>query len=56
MVVDDRAFKITPMPETMTTEAFRNPARKSTAYFTTYEYAFQQDPFFNVAYIFAPKA
>lgn len=56
MVVDDRAFKITPMPDTMTTEAFRNPARRSTAYFTTYEYAFQQDPFFNVAYIFAPKA
>lgn len=56
MVVDNRAFKITPMPDTMTTEAFRNPARKSTAYFTTYEYAFQQDPFFNVAYIFAPKA
>lgn len=55
MVVDNRAFKITPMPDTMTTEAFRNPARKSTAYFTTYEYAFQQDPFFNVAYIFAPK-
>lgn len=56
MVVDNRAFKITPMPDTMTTEAFRNPARKSTAYFTTYEYAFQQDPFFNVSYIFAPKA
>ena len=56
MVVDNRAFKITPMPDTLTTEAFRNPARKSTAYFTTYEYAFQHDPFFNVAYIFAPKA
>lgn len=55
MVVDNRAFKITPMPDTLTTEAFRNPARKSTAYFTTYEYAFQADPFFNVAYIFAPK-
>lgn len=56
MVVDNRAFKITPMPDTMTTEAFRNPARKSTAYFTTYEYAFQADPFFNISYIFAPKA
>lgn len=56
MVVDNRAFKITPMPDTLTTEAFRNPARKSTAYFTTYEYAFQHDPFFDVAYIFAPKA
>lgn len=55
MVVDNRAFKITPMPDTLTTEAFRNPARKSTAYFTTYEYAFQHDPFFNVAYIFAPQ-
>lgn len=56
MVVDNRAFKITPMPDTLTTEAFRNPARKSTAYFTTYEYAFQHDPFFNVAYIFAPQS
>lgn len=55
MVVDNRAFKITPMPDTLTTEAFRNGARKSTAYFTTYEYAFQHDPFFNCAYIFAPK-
>lgn len=55
MVVDNRAFKITPMPDTLTTEAFRNPVRKSTAWFTTYEYAFQHDPFFNVAYIFAPQ-
>jgi hypothetical protein len=54
MVVDPRAFEITPMPETLTTEAFRNPVRKSTAYFTTYEYAFQKNPFFNIAYIFAP--
>ena len=52
MVVDSRAWSITPMPDTLTTEAFRNPARKSTAYFTTYEYAFQKDPFFNIAYIF----
>ena len=52
MVVDERAFSITPMPDTLTTEAFRNPARKSTSYFTTYEYAFQKDPFFNIAYIF----
>lgn len=56
MVVDPRAFEITPMPDTLTTEAFRNPARKSTAYFTTYEYAFQHNPFFNCAYIFAPSA
>lgn len=54
IVADTRAFEITPMPDTLTTEAFRNPARKSTAYFTTYEYAFQKNPFFNVAYIFAP--
>lgn len=54
MIVDDRAFAITPMPDTLTVEAFRNPARKSLTYFTTYEYAFQHDPFFNVAYIFAP--
>ena len=56
MVADTRAFEITPMPDTLTTEAFRNPARKSTAYFTTYEYAFQKNPFFNIAYIFAPAA
>lgn len=56
MVVDDRAFSITPMPNGVSTEAFRNPARESTAYFTTYEYAFQHDPFFNCAYIFAPGA
>lgn len=56
IVADTRAFEITPMPDTLTTEAFRNPARKSTAYFTTYEYAFQKNPFFNVAYIFAPSA
>ena len=56
MIVDPRAFAITPMPDTLTTETFRNGARGSTAYFTTYEYAFQHAPFFNVAYIFAPKA
>lgn len=55
MIVDNRAFKITPMPGGITTEAFRNPARRSTAYFTTYEYAFQHDPFFNIGYIFAPQ-
>lgn len=56
MVVDERAFGITPMPDTLTTEAFRNPARKETIFYTTYEYAFQKDPFFNVSYIFAPGA
>ena len=55
MIVDTRAFDITPMPDTLTTETFRNPARKSTAYFTTYEYAFQKNPFFNIAYIFAKQ-
>lgn len=56
IVVDPRAWAITPMPDTLTTEAFRNTARKSTAYFTTYEYAFQADPFFNCAFIFAPSS
>lgn len=56
MIVDPRAFDIVPMPDTLTTEAFRNPARKSTAYFTTYEYAFQHNPFFNCAYIYGAKA
>lgn len=55
MIVDSRAFAITPMPDTLTTESFRNPVRKSTAFFTTYEYAFQHDPFFNIKYIFAKK-
>lgn len=55
MVVDTRAFEITPMPDTLYTESFRNPARGSTAYFTTYEYAFQKNPFFNTVYIFAPE-
>ena len=55
IVVDPRCYEITPMPEALSTEAFRNPARKSTAYFTTYEYAFGDMPFFNKAYIFAPE-
>lgn len=55
MIVDDRAFSITPMPEALTVESFRNPARKATTYFTTYEYAFHQSPFFDVFYIFAPQ-
>lgn len=56
MVVDNRAFKITPLPEAVTTEATRLSPRKSTLYTTTYEYIFEHDPFFNCAYIFAPKA
>lgn len=55
IVVDPRAYEITPMPEALSTEAFRNPARKATAYFTTYEYAFQDNPFFNKAFIYAPS-
>lgn len=54
IVVDPRAFEITPMPGTLMTESFRNPARHSTAYFTTYEYAFQHNGFFNCEYVFAP--
>lgn len=56
MAIDNRAFEIVPMPEALSVESFRNPARKSTMYATTYEYAFGHNPFFNVAYIFAPKA
>lgn len=55
MVVDNRAFKITPLPEAVTTEATRLSPRKSTLYTTTYEYIFEHDPFFDCAYIFAPK-
>ena len=56
IVVDPRAYEITPMPEALSTEAFRNPSRKATAYFTTYEYAMQDNPFFNKAFIYAPGA
>lgn len=56
IVADNRAFEITPMPEALSVESFRNPVRKSTMYATTYEYAFSHNPFFNVAYIFAPSA
>lgn len=55
MVVDPRAFKITPLPEAVSTEVTRLSPRKSNLYTTTYEYIFEHDPFFNVAYIFAPK-
>lgn len=56
IVADNRAFEITPMPEALSVESFRNPVRKSTMYATTYEYAFSHNPFFNVAYVFAPSA
>ena len=56
MVVDNRAFEITPMPEALSVESFRNPVRKSTMYATSYEYAFSHNPFFNAMYIFAPSA
>jgi hypothetical protein len=55
IIVDPRCYEITPMPEALITESFRNPARHSTAYFTTYEYALQDNPFFNKAFIYAPK-
>ena len=56
IVADNRAFDIVPMPEALSVESFRNAARKSTMYATTYEYAFGHNPFFDVAYIFAPSA
>lgn len=56
IINDPRAFDITPMPEALTVEAFRNPVRKSTMYATTYEFAFGHNPFFNCAYIFAPSS
>lgn len=55
IVVDPRAYKITPLPEAVTTEATRLSPRKSTLYTTTYEYIFEHDPFFNCVYLFAPK-
>ncbi len=57
IVCDTRAFEITPMPEALTVGSFVNPARaNSVTYFTTYEYAFGHNPFFDCAYIFAPGA
>lgn len=57
IVCDNRAFEITPMPEALTVGSFVNPARaNSITYFTTYEYAFGHNPFFDCAYIFAPGA
>ena len=56
IVVDNRAFDIIPMPDALSVESFRNVSRKSNMYATTYEYAFGHNPFFNCAYIFAPKA
>lgn len=53
IVADNRAFDIVPMPEALSVEAFRNSARKSTMYATTYEYAFGQNPFVNCVYIFS---
>lgn len=53
IVADNRAFDIIPMPEALSVESFRNPARKSTMYATTYEYALGQNPFVNCVYIFA---
>ena len=55
IIVDPRAYSITPMPDAVVTDYMRNAVRHSNAYFTTYEYAFQDDPFFNKAFIFAPK-
>ena len=54
MVIDRRAFAIHPLPDSMATEVFRNPARRSSTYFMTYEYVFETRPFFNVGWIFAP--
>lgn len=54
VIVDPRCYSITPLPDAIVTDAFRNSVRHSTAYFTTYEYIFQDDPFFNKAFIFAP--
>jgi len=53
IVCDNRAFDIVPMPEALSVESFGNPARKSTMYATTYEYAFGHNPFFDCVYIFA---
>lgn len=54
IAVDPRAWSITPLPDALTTEAFRNPVRKSTSFATTYEYIFHTAPFFDIAFIWEP--
>lgn len=54
IIADPRCYSITPMPDAVVTDYMRNAVRHSNAYFTTYEYVFQDDPFFNKAFIFAP--
>ena len=56
VVADPRAFGITPLPNGVTVEAFRNPARRSTSFFQTAEFIYSHAPMYDVEYIFAPTA
>lgn len=56
IVADNRRWSITPLPDAIVTEAFRNPVRHSTSFATTYAYIFHDLPFFNIKWIFAPAA
>ncbi len=53
IIVDNRAPEIIPMPDSIITEQFRNPARHSTAFFMSYAYALGVNQMFNAKYIFA---
>ena len=55
IVIDNRAPEIIPMPDSIITEQFRNPARHSTAFFMSYAYALGVNRMFNCKYIFAGK-
>ena len=52
IVFDNRAPEIIPMPDSIITESFRNPARHSTAFFMSYAFAMGQNKMFNAKYIF----
>lgn len=52
MIADTRAFAITPVPEAVSVESFRNPARKETVFCMTSEYIMQHAPFYNVMYLY----
>lgn len=54
IVADTRTWSITPTPDSLVSEAFRNPVRHSTSFATTYAYIFHTAPFFDIKFIFEP--
>lgn len=54
IITDPRAFQITGLPQSVSVESFRNPARKSTSFFETAEFIFGHAPMYDCMYVFAP--